>query len=71
LRTGIGEVRAELGEVRAGLGEVRTSLGDLRADVQNLRAGHERLVQRIGVLHEETLDSIAALAPDDRPIRRG
>jgi hypothetical protein len=49
---------------------VRTSLGDLRADVQDLRAGQERLAQRIGVLHEETLDKIAALAPDDKPIRR-
>ena len=42
---------------------IETALADLRT-------GQDELGRQMRVLHEETLDRIAALAPDDAPLRR-
>jgi uncharacterized coiled-coil DUF342 family protein len=49
---------------------IEEQIGELRDDVRGTNDRLEAVNQRIGVLHEEVLDRIAALGPDFAPVRR-
>ncbi len=64
-----------LTRIEEGLTEFRTGQQTLTTEVADLRSGQDKLSTQVvelrthmGVLHEETLDRIAALAPDLGPI---
>lgn len=55
VKAGLSEVRVELAEVKTGLNEVRGEVAELRGDMGDLR-------RHMGVLHEDVLDRISAIA---------
>jgi uncharacterized protein YoxC len=70
LRTDVDGLRTDVGGLRTDVDSLRTDVGGLRTDVDGLRTNVADLKQHMLVLHEETLDTIKALAPDLEPIRR-
>ena len=61
-------LRREMHEMGAGLRrEMNATAGDLRRQVNE---SADELGRQMRVLHEDTIDKIAALAPDFAPIRR-
>ena len=58
------------GAIAAKLEELSTGQRELQTDVQDLKTGVQGLGHQMRVLHEDTIDRIAALAPDFSPIRR-
>ena len=75
MHSGFEQVRGEMragheelrGEMRAGHEELR---GEMRAGHEELRGEMREVAHQMRVLHEDTIDRIAALAPDFEPIRR-
>ena len=75
LRTEVADLRTEMrgeftnvrGEMASGFASVR---GEMASGFANVRGEMADLRRYFGVLHEETLDKIKALAPDPDEIRR-
>ncbi len=70
LHAGQDELHAGQGELRTGLDELRAGLGELRAGQDELRAGLAELRTHMGVLHEEIIDRIKAIADPSDQLRR-
>lgn len=60
----LSRIETRLDDLTAGVSELDTGV---RAEVRRTHDRIDALNQRMGVLHEEVLDRIAALAPDFAP----
>jgi chromosome segregation ATPase len=84
LRGEVGELRSDVETLKTGQGKLGVGLEELRVGVEELRVGHQELRigqerlwtevidlrRHMGVLHEEVLENIKALAPDPALFRR-
>ena len=70
LRTDVNGLRTDVNGLRADVDGLRTDVDGLSTNVTGLSANFVELKRYMLVLHEETMESIRALAPDFAPIRR-
>lgn len=57
-------------ELKRDVGGLKKDVSGLKKDVNDLKIGQVELRRHMGVLHEEVLDRIQALAFDPEPLRR-
>lgn len=70
LRTEVVGLRRDVDGLRTDVDGLRTNVDGLGTKVTDLNTNFVDLKRYMLVLHEETLESIKALAPDYEPIRR-
>jgi outer membrane murein-binding lipoprotein Lpp len=70
LAAGQAELRTEVVGLRTDVDGLRTDVDGLSTNVTDLNTNFVDLKRYMLVLHEETLETIKALAPDFGPIRR-
>ena len=70
LETKVDNLAAGQAELHTVVVDLRTDVDGLRTKVTDLNANFVDLKRYMLVLHEETMESIRALAPDFAPIRR-
>jgi chromosome segregation ATPase len=70
LRQDVRQLKTDVTELKADVGGLKADVGGLKADVNELKVGQADLRRHMGVLHEEVLDRIQALAFDPAPLRR-